>query len=136
MNSISPIVATANSDLLQSNWALDNVDTSEAPEFFSTINAPNAIDSTSNTFLTGWVGANLAPYNGTTFSAAFSQTGTYSDGNIPNDLEWFVFAEPTVQCLQGITIYYEGAPRFCFGRMNSTVSIRPNTYDEYALYIY
>jgi hypothetical protein len=49
-------------------------------------------------YTTAWFGVNLVQYNGTLYSAKFSQVGFLTDNG---GVRWFVYSEAGVQCLQG-----------------------------------
>lgn len=131
------VTVSADNDLLHAYWDLSFHDTRESSEIQLYVNPANAYDNTPHTFTTGWVGAFLAPYTGATNSGEFSQVGTisYAD-NGPNDLEWFVYAEPGVTCLQGIDVYYSGIKQGCAGSANTYIQTRGNQYNVYTMYIY
>lgn len=78
--------------------------------------------STSGGIATGWLGLDLAPYNGQLYSAQFSQVGLYADSSA---VYWFVYAEPGVTCLRGTTQFgtcMNGRPCGCVGALNDLVT--------------
>lgn len=72
----------------------------------------------SRNFTTAWLGVFLAQYNGQPYSGQFSQVGieTTRDG-----IRWFVYAEPTVTCLEGVQPPND--PYHCYGSYGQWVNL-------------
>jgi hypothetical protein len=68
-------------------------------------------------FTTAWIGIDLAQFNGSVYSAQFSQVGLMSTNS---GLHWFVYAESPVTCLEGAPIYGNLG---CIGSTNSYVNV-------------
>jgi len=72
-------------------------------------------------FTTAWIGIDLAQFNGSVYSAQFSQVGLMSTNS---GLHWFVYAESPVTCLEGAPIYGNLG---CIGSTNSYVNVAHGT---------
>jgi hypothetical protein len=73
---------------------------------------------------TSWLGVDLAQYvPGQLYSAHFTQVGLYTDRD---NLLWFVYAEPGVECLEGFSQFgtcLNNRPCGCTGDPNQFVSM-------------
>lgn len=70
-------------------------------------------------YTAGWLGVDLARYDGTLYSAKFSQVGFLTD---INGVRWFVYSEAGVQCLQGAPVPGWGN-RGCWGNYGDRATI-------------
>lgn len=84
------ITLAAGSDFIIGDLRLDLSEIYNARDYRVLLLA-NDRPSTSGGIATGWLGLDLAPYNGQTYSAQFSQVGLYADSSA---VYWFVYAEP------------------------------------------
>jgi hypothetical protein len=67
-------------------------------------------------FTAAWLGVFLAQYNGQPFSGQFSQVGLQT---MRRGIRWFVYAEPTVTCLEG----FQPDPYHCYGSYGQFVNL-------------
>lgn len=114
---LSPsLVAAGGNDFIDTEWRIDLV--SQAGAYGVWI-IPAYANPRSDAFTTGWIGVNFANGRGT-YGAQFSQVGVMARGD---SLFWFVYAEPGVSCLRGITAIpdADGVVRGCNGFPNDLV---------------
>ncbi len=77
---------------------------------------PNTGDT--RNFTTAWLGVFLGQYNGQPFSGQFSQVGLQTTRS---GIRWFVYAEPTVTCLEGTQPPND--PYHCYGSYGQLVNL-------------
>ena len=102
-----PALALAGNSFLITELRVDNpsVTTGQFLDYRHFLYAASGSNVPTNTseFVTAWFGVNLAQYNGSKYSAQFSQVGIMVKGGLAH---WFIYAEPGVKCLRG-TKYWQ-----------------------------
>jgi hypothetical protein len=127
-----PTIASAGNDFVDTELRVDLPVIFQARDYIAYV-APTAKPASTGAYTNGWLGLNLASYTGATYSAQFSQVGlmTYNTG-----VQWFVYAEPGVQCLRGTNAWVgtDGVVRGCVGSFSDLVSVGQWTKVELVTY--
>ena len=117
----SSVPAVGGNDFVDVELRVDRAAVNQAGDYRSVILAAAAPRRTGG-FTNGWLGVNLAPFTGQVYSAQLAQVGLMtSDAG----LQWFVYAEPGVQCVRGTPAWIggDGVVRGCVGAVGDLVAL-------------
>jgi len=113
------IVSASGNDFAHTELRVDLASVYNSKDYQELINttAKPAAGTASLGYTTGWLSVDLAAFNGSTYSAQFTQVGIITDEYGPR---WFVYAEPGVQCLSGSANW---GTLGCIGAYNARVGL-------------